>query len=137
MINFDGSSQGRIMGTRILCTDCHNSDDNCEFGGRGPNGPHGSKWTHILERRYKFSQVSAGALPGTTITNLFPNPDLSVNGPYGLVRQVSRPGKHSPERQLQQARFSHQLRILLFNLPYGSRNAGNVGEHLRRADGKF
>jgi hypothetical protein len=23
------------MGTQIFCTDCHNSDDNREFGGRG------------------------------------------------------------------------------------------------------
>ncbi len=69
------------MGIQILCTDCHNSDDNREFGGAGPNGPHGSKWTHILERRYEFSQTTT---PGQPISNLFPNPDLSVNGPYAL-----------------------------------------------------
>jgi predicted CXXCH cytochrome family protein len=81
MLNLDGATQGRAMGTQILCTDCHNSDDNREFGGTGPNGPHGSRWTHILERRYEFSQAAA---PGQPITNLFSNPDLSVNGPYGL-----------------------------------------------------
>lgn len=81
MLNLDGVTQGRSMGTQILCTDCHNSDDNREFGGAGANGPHGSKWTHILERRYEFSQAPA---PGQLIMNLFPNPDLSVNGPYAL-----------------------------------------------------
>ena len=81
MLNLDGVTQGRAMGTQILCTDCHNSDDNREFGGAGPNGPHGSKWTHILERRYEFSHAAA---PGQPISNLFPNPDLSVNGPYAL-----------------------------------------------------
>lgn len=81
LLNLDGITQGRTMGTRILCTDCHNSDDNRESGGPGPNGPHGSRWTHILERRYEFSQT---VLPGQMISNLFPNPDLSVNGPYGL-----------------------------------------------------
>ena len=81
MLNLDGATQNRVMGVRIFCTDCHNSDDAREFGGTGPNGPHGSKWTHILERRYEFSQAPA---PGQPITNLFPNPDLSVNGPYGL-----------------------------------------------------
>ncbi|HEV2349610.1 MAG TPA: cytochrome c3 family protein [Terriglobia bacterium] len=81
MLNLDGVTQGRSMGTQILCTDCHNSDDNREFGGLGPNGPHGSKWTHILERRYEFSQATA---PGQLIANLFPNPDLSANGPYAL-----------------------------------------------------
>ncbi len=81
MWNLDGVTRGRAMGTQIFCTDCHNSDDNREFGGTGPNGPHGSKWSHILERRYEFSQT---VIPGQLITNLFPNPDLSVNGPYAL-----------------------------------------------------
>ena len=86
MLNLDGRTQGRNMASRILCTDCHNSDDNREFGGNGPNGPHGSIFTHILERRYEFSQAQ---LPGKFITNLFPNPSLSVEGgasggPYAL-----------------------------------------------------
>jgi predicted CXXCH cytochrome family protein len=81
MWNLDGVTRGRAMGTQIFCTDCHNSDDNRESGGTGPNGPHGSKWTHILERRYEFSQT---IIPGQLITNLFPSPDLSVNGPYAM-----------------------------------------------------
>jgi len=80
-LNLDGVTQGRSMGMQILCTDCHNSDDNREFGGSGPNGPHGSKWTHLLERRYEFSQAPG---PGLLITNLNPGPDLSVNGPYAM-----------------------------------------------------
>ncbi len=85
-LNLDGKTLGRTMGTRILCTDCHNSDDNREFGGTGPSGPHGSVFHHILERRYEFSQA---ALPGRLVTNLFPTPDLSAlggtgGGPYAL-----------------------------------------------------
>jgi hypothetical protein len=81
MTQIDGVTLGRSMGTRLFCTDCHNADDNREFGGSGPNGPHGSKWHHILERRYEASQAVA---PGGPISNLYPNPDLSVNGPYAL-----------------------------------------------------
>ena len=81
MLYQDGVTAGRAMGTQIFCTDCHNSDDNREFGGTGPSGPHGSKWTHILERRYEFSQAPA---PGETISNLFQNPDLSQTGPYAM-----------------------------------------------------
>jgi hypothetical protein len=81
MLNLNGVTPGRAMGARILCTDCHNSDDNREFGGTGAAGPHGSQWYHILERRYEFSQA---AVPGGTVTNLFPNPDLSPNGPYSM-----------------------------------------------------
>jgi predicted CXXCH cytochrome family protein len=81
MLNVDGVTQGRPMGVRVLCSDCHNSDDNREFGGTGASGPHGSKYYHILERRYEFSQAPA---PGQAISNLFPNPDLSIAGPYAL-----------------------------------------------------
>jgi predicted CXXCH cytochrome family protein len=89
MWNLDGHTQGRAMSTRILCSDCHNSDDNREFGGPGPNGPHGSKYSHILERRYEFSQVTPGvaplAGPGTTIQNLLPAVvDAGAGGPYSL-----------------------------------------------------
>ena len=81
MLNLNGTTSSRAVGTRIFCTDCHNSDDNREFGGSGPNGPHGSSNSHILERNYQFSQAS---VPGGVVTNIFPNPDLSVNGPYSM-----------------------------------------------------
>ena len=84
MLNLDGITQARMMGNQIFCTDCHNSDDNREFGGAGSNGPHGSRWTHILERPYEMSQTT---LPGQAITNLFPNPDLSAVGPYALCEK--------------------------------------------------
>lgn len=98
MWNLNGITEGRAVGTQIFCTDCHNSDDNREFGGAGPNGPHGSKWSHILERRYEFSQAVA---PGQIINNLFPNPDLSVNGPYALCGKC-----HNLSNILQNASFS-------------------------------
>ena len=89
MWNLDGRTQGRPITTRILCTDCHNSDDNREFGGTGANGPHGSQFSHILERRYEFSQVAPGlppaAGPGSAIQNLLPAIlDPAAEGPYSL-----------------------------------------------------
>ena len=81
MLNQSGLASARLVGTQIFCTDCHNSDDNREFGGTGPNGPHGSVNSHILERNYQFSQA---AVPGGTVTNVFPSPDLSPAGPYAM-----------------------------------------------------
>lgn len=81
MLDEKGLASVRLVGTQIFCTDCHNSDDNREFGGVGPNGPHGSINSHILERNYQFSQAAA---PGGIVTNLFPNPDTSVAGPYSM-----------------------------------------------------
>jgi predicted CXXCH cytochrome family protein len=34
----------------VYCTDCHNNDQGPNNGGTGPNGPHGSAYTPILER---------------------------------------------------------------------------------------
>jgi hypothetical protein len=91
MLNLDGTTSSPRQlgaGSRLFCTDCHNSDDNREFGGPGPNGPHGSLYDHVLERRYEFSQVAMAAGPGTPVLNLFPSPDLSAGGaspgPYAL-----------------------------------------------------
>lgn len=109
MLQLDGISLGRAMGVRILCTDCHNSDDNREFGGSGPSGPHGSIFPHILERRYEFSQASA---PGKAVTNLFPNPNLSAQGgpsggPYALCAKC-----HNLSQIMSNTSFSqHALHI--------------------------
>jgi len=104
MLNLNGTTQGRAMGTQIFCTDCHSSDDNREFGGTGPIGPHGSKWEHILERRYELSHTPG---PGRPIANLFPNPDLSANGPYALCAKC-----HNLSNIMQNASFAkHALHI--------------------------
>jgi hypothetical protein len=86
MWNIGSAIQGRPMGPRILCTDCHNNDNAREFGGTAPNGPHGSKNDHILERQYVMSQIRPGALPGTLIINLNPKPilDSGPASPYAL-----------------------------------------------------
>ncbi len=112
MLDIDGRTLGRAITSRMLCTDCHNSDDNREFGGTGPNGPHGSQYTHILERRYEFSQVAPGlppaAGPGSTITNLLPPvTDPSAGGPYSLCAKC-----HDLTSILSNASFSkHALHI--------------------------
>jgi predicted CXXCH cytochrome family protein len=109
MLKLDGMSMARSMGTRILCTDCHNSDDNREFGGSGPSGPHGSIFAHILERRYEFSQAGA---PGTAVTNLFPNPSLGTQGgpggsPYALCAKC-----HDLNQIMNNTSFSEHARHL-------------------------
>lgn len=81
MLDEKGLASSRLVGTQVFCIDCHNSDDNREFGGTGPNGPHGSVNSHLLERNYQFSQA---AVPGGIVTNLFPTPDTSVAGPYSM-----------------------------------------------------
>jgi hypothetical protein len=105
MLSLDGVTAARAMGVRIFCSDCHNSDDNREFGGIGPNGPHGSKFNHILERRY---EISTATTPGTSLLNTYPNPDLSVNGPSSLCAKC------------------HDLSIVLSLAPH-SKHVGEIG----------
>jgi predicted CXXCH cytochrome family protein len=83
MWNLTGTAPGRSIGSQIFCTDCHNNDDSRESGGNSPNGPHGSKYSHILERQYPFAQAPTpgGLIPGQY---LYPNPDLSPTGTYAL-----------------------------------------------------
>jgi len=38
--------------SRILCTDCHGSEQSKKAGGAGPNGPHGSNFAGLLLARY-------------------------------------------------------------------------------------
>jgi len=42
-----------LAGKRILCTDCHNSNNARSLGGSGPDGPHGSAFDPILGLRYE------------------------------------------------------------------------------------
>jgi predicted CXXCH cytochrome family protein len=45
--------------SRIYCTDCHNSDSHSSAGGSAPNGPHGSLWSPILERRLVTADLTS------------------------------------------------------------------------------
>ena len=85
MLNQNGTA-GRLMGVRIFCSDCHNSDDNREFGGIGPNGPHGSVYSHILEHNYQFSQAAA---PGGQVTNTVSQSRPKPQRALWHVRQMS------------------------------------------------
>jgi hypothetical protein len=118
------------------CLECHNSDDNREFGGTGPNGPHGSKYLHILERRYEMTQA---AVPGGPATNLFPNPDLTAAGPYALCAKC-----HDLAQVLSNSSFSLHGRHIstdgfscsVCHAPHGiaGSNANVTGERLINFD---
>ncbi len=41
--------------SRIYCTDCHNNNQGPGAGGVGPNGPHGSAYVPLLERRLELT----------------------------------------------------------------------------------
>jgi predicted CXXCH cytochrome family protein len=143
MWNLDGHTQGRAINGRILCTDCHNSDDNREFGGIGPNGPHGSQFSHILERRYELSRVAAGvppaAGPGTTVQNLLPPiVDPTARGPYSLCAKC-----HNLSNIMSNASFSQHARHINAGFScsvchtahgIGTSSAGVSGERLVNFD---
>jgi predicted CXXCH cytochrome family protein len=136
MLNQNGTASGRLVGTRIFCTDCHASDDNREFGGSGPTGPHGSIYPHVLERNYQFTQA---AVPGGIVNNTYPTPDLSPQGPYALCAKchdlnniMSNAGWTQHSRHVSSDGFSCSVCHTAHGL--GSLSAGVSGERLINFD---
>jgi len=82
MLDFNGNPAGRSLavGTYLYCTDCHNSDGARAQGGTAANGPHGSRYNHILERRYEFEPLPASAGDSTAGMTY----SSGVSGPYAL-----------------------------------------------------
>jgi len=82
MLDSNGNATGRSLTTSpyLYCTDCHNNDS-ATASNSSPAGPHGSRWTHLLERQYQQNSVpllGAGAL-------ITPIPYSSgISGPYAL-----------------------------------------------------
>jgi predicted CXXCH cytochrome family protein len=42
----------------MSCQDCHNNPDARQLGGAGPNGPHGSRFDHLLIDRYETADFT-------------------------------------------------------------------------------
>jgi len=83
MLDLSGNATGRSLqgtGLYLYCTDCHNNDSARISGGAGPNGPHGSSYYHLLERRYEYDAlpVTPGALTAA------PAYSSGLVGPYAM-----------------------------------------------------
>jgi len=77
-LDLNGNPSGRSLaaGTYLNCSDCHNNDNARALGGAAANGPHGSRYEHILERRYELEPVPA--TPGASTLGVSYAPGLSV-----------------------------------------------------------
>lgn len=56
-----GLEPGYSTSTIILCTDCHNNDEWTPMGSK-PRGPHGSRYSPILEREYETADPAAESI---------------------------------------------------------------------------
>ena len=83
MLDLNGNPTGRSLlgSTYIYCADCHNNDAARASAGTAPNGPHGSKWTHVLERQYQENSLPAQG-PGSIFANIPYAP--GVGNPYAI-----------------------------------------------------
>jgi len=112
MLDLVGNPTGRSLQTSayIYCSDCHNNDWARGSGGSNANGPHGSKWPHILERQYQEN-----AIPGQAGGNFNAIAYTSgVNNPYALCDKC-----HDLDNQLglagagpDSAFHKHQLHVV-------------------------
>jgi len=82
MLDLNDNPTGRplVASAYLYCTDCHNNDAARVSGGTAPNGPHGSKWTHLLERQYQENPLPG--LPGAKFPVIAYTP--GVDSPYAL-----------------------------------------------------
>ncbi len=80
MLDLTGNPAGRSMtaSSYLYCADCHNNDSARGDGGTAANGPHGSKWPHIMERQYQLNslppQGAGGTFTGISYTSGISNP---------------------------------------------------------------
>ncbi len=83
MLDLNDNPTGRSLAARayLYCTDCHNNNAARAAGGTAPNGPHGSKWTHVLERQYQENSLPAQG-PGANFPGIAYTP--GINSPYAL-----------------------------------------------------
>lgn len=83
MLDLNGNPTGRSLLTSayLFCSDCHNNDAARASGGTAPNGPHGSKWMHLLERQYQENSLPAQG-SGAIFVSIAYSP--GVNNPYAL-----------------------------------------------------
>jgi len=82
-LDLNDNPTGRFLVTSayIYCTDCHNNDAARASGGSAPNGPHGSKWMHLLERQYQQNSLPPQG-PGAVFVSIAYTP--GVSNPYAL-----------------------------------------------------
>jgi predicted CXXCH cytochrome family protein len=63
MLNLNGTnnvSRPLTSTTVLYCTDCHSNDQARSSGGTGPNGPHGSLNTHLLQLNSSQDAIGGG-----------------------------------------------------------------------------
>lgn len=109
ILNLDGST-GRFLGsgTYIYCADCHNNDQARGSKGPGPNGPHGSIWSHLLERRYDVEGPPSvpGANDGQTVNSGTVAPGIATTN-YALCDKC-----HDVAALLTDATFKHSVHVI-------------------------
>jgi len=67
MLNNTAGRSLKTSGSYLKCADCHSGENPSNDGGSGPNGPHISSNTHLLERPYAMNQLPN---PGQPVRSL-------------------------------------------------------------------
>ncbi len=88
--NTDNTSRPMGAGRYIYCRDCHSNNQAREFGGTGPNGPHGTTNTHLLERNYSVNTLVAGQVAGGSLNELPSPPVYGPTGTYALCEKCHK-----------------------------------------------
>jgi predicted CXXCH cytochrome family protein len=105
MLNVDGvtNNTNRPLTTSsiIYCTDCHNNNQARSSSGTGPNGPHGSTFTHLLQLNLFQDALGGGGTGGGTGTgaalcNKCHNVSALSGTPHASEHQIGCTSCHDP-----------------------------------------
>ncbi len=135
ILRFDGTPGRSLDSGTIACADCHNNDNAAASGGTGANGPHVSKYPHLLERRYDANVAPAD--PTMAVTSLVVPADGGdpISGPFALCNKchnvavlLSPAGdtvfKHHAEHVVQGG-----VSCAVCHAPHGVKNTGASSQH--------
>ncbi|HET8542583.1 MAG TPA: cytochrome c3 family protein [Anaeromyxobacter sp.] len=82
--------------SRILCTDCHASDDGPGAGGTGPRGPHGSIHPFMLERAYETRDFTPESRAAYALCYKCHDRDVLLSSASGFPHQEHVAGQSTP-----------------------------------------
>jgi predicted CXXCH cytochrome family protein len=120
-------------GSLIACSDCHNNNQGSHTGGTGPNGPHGSTYTPLLERNLALVDFQPeNQLTYALCYKCHDSNKLLYSPTSGNDKEVAMHKKHVVDKNVActTCHDSHGSRttshLINFNPNYVSANGGSI-----------
>jgi predicted CXXCH cytochrome family protein len=126
----------RAISSWVYCTDCHNNNAGPKAGGTGPNGPHGSAYVPLLERRLELTdyQPESAAIYALCYkchsrSVVLGNLGFRYHGKHVVEQQAACTTCHDPHG------VASKTRLINFNTTYVTSSSANRLEFIDNGNG--